>query len=268
MSPLALQQHLLVQSLLTHPASPERAQAGRRLEPWLRAGSDRGLMAYRAQGHALAERCLAAAYPVLTQLLGEPTLQAVARTLWHAHPPVEGDIGLWGDALPGWLDACDDLRPIPYLSDVARAEWALHLAARAADAVPDRASLGRLQDDDAAALRLGFAPGTALLSSPWPVADLIGHHLDGQPGLGQVVAGLAEPRERHALVVREGWHARVVGIPGPEAAFTGALLAGRTLGEALGCAQAAAAAQPETPFDFTAWLLHAVQTGRITGVLP
>lgn len=262
MSALALQQQLLVQSLLTHPGSEERQRAQRRLDPWLRSGAERGLMAYRAHGHALAERCLAAAYPVVTQLVGETTLQSVARALWHACPPQAGDIGLWGEALPSWLDGCDDLRSVPYLADVARVEWALHGAARAADAVPDHPSLGRLMDDGSEALTLRFAPGTTVLASRWPVAHLINHHLTGQPPLEQLVTELHTPGQRHALVVREGWRSSVHAIGPAEAALTATLLAGRPLGQALD----AAAQCTDDPFDFPTWLLHAVQTGRITGV--
>ena len=264
MSALALQQQLLVQSLFTHPASEERQRAERRLAPWLHPGADRGLMAYRAHGHALAERCLAAAYPVVTQLVGEATMTSVARALWHAHPPAAGDIGEWSEALPAWLSACDDLRSVPYLPDVARVEWALHRAASAADAVPDLPSLGRLAGEGADALCLAFAPGTALFDSPWPVADLINHHLSGQPPLDRLVADLHTPGRRHALVVREGWQVSVLSVGPAEAALTAALLAGRSLGEAL---DAAALADP-APFDFSAWLLPSVQRGRVTGVLP
>lgn len=267
MSPLALQQHLLVQSLLSHPASAEREQAQRRLQPWLHPHAERGLMAYRAHGHALAERCLAAAYPVVGQLIGEDALRAVARTLWHADPPQAGDIGQWGHTLADWLAGCADLQTLPYLSDLARVEWALHRAASAADAVLDGPSLGRLANEDAPALRLQFAPGTALFESPWPVADLIHHHLHGQPPLEALVARLQAPGRCHALVVREGWYSQVRELAVPEAAFTAAVLAGRPLGEALDAALAAA--PPDAPpFDFPTWLLQSVQRGHITGVLP
>lgn len=267
MTPLALQQQLLVQSLLSHPASAEREQAQRRLEPWLHADAERGLMAYRAHGHALAERCLAAAYPVVAQLIGEDALRAVARSLWHDDPPQAGDIGQWGHTLADWLTGCADLQALPYLSDLARVEWALHRAASAADAVPDPASLGRLAGEDGPALRLQFAPGTALFQSPWPVVDLVHHHLHGQPPLEALVARLQTPDRCHALVVREGWRSEVLELSLTEAAFVAAVLAGRPLGEALDAALAAAPADAP-PFDFPTWLLQSVQRGHITGVLP
>ncbi len=267
MSPLALQQQLLVQSLLSHPASPEREQAQRRLEPWLHPHAARGLMAYRAHGHALAERCLTAAYPVVTQLIGADALRAVARSLWHTDPPQAGDIGEWGHTLPDWLAGCAELRPLPYLSDLARVEWALHRAAGAADAVLDAPSLGLLAGEGAAMLRLQFAPGTALFQSPWPVVDLIHHHQHGQPPLEALVARLQTPDRCHALVVREGWRSEVLELSLTEATFVAAVLAGRPLGEALDAALAAAPADAP-PFDFPTWLLQSVQRGHITGVLP
>lgn len=267
MSPLALQQQLLVQSLLSHPASTDREQAQRRLEPWLHPPAERGLMAYRAHGHALAERCLTAAYPVVTQLIGADALRAVARTLWHTDPPQAGDIGEWGHTLPDWLTGCAELRPLPYLSDLARVEWALHRAASAPDAQPDLSSLGRLAGEDGPTLRLRFAPGTALFGSPWPVAGLIHHHQHGQPSLDALVARLQSPGHCHALVVREGWRCEVLELAPTEACFVAAVLAGAPLGDALERALGAAPCI-DPPFDFSTWLLQAVQRGHITGVLP
>ena len=267
MNTLAHEQSLLVQALLAHPAGARRRQADEALMPLLHAGAERGLMAYRAHGHHLAEQALAAAYPVVTQLIGTEAMQSVARALWHAHPPQAGDIGQWGDALPAWLAEGEAWRSVPYLPDVARVEWAMHRAADAADATTDWPSLALLQGDDADTLRLHCSAGTAVFASPWPVADLILHHLTGQPPLEQLVTALHRPGQptlRHARVAREGWRTTVTTIGAAEAAFTTALLRGRPLGMALTAAAEADAA----PFPLADWLLHAVQTGRITGVTP
>lgn len=265
MNTLALQQQTLVHSLLALPGSAGRQQADARLTGWLRAGHPRGLMAYRAHGNALAERALASVYPVVAQLIGPAAMASVSRALWHAHPPEEGDIGLWGAALSEWIDHCEDLRTVPYLSDVARAEWALHQAADAPDAEPDLASLALLQGDDPTAVCLRLAPGCALLGSPWPVADLIHHHRSGQPPLQQLQAALQNPRPRHAWVVREGWRCVLLAPGATEARLLAGLLAGQPLGPALDHALAVPLAEGEAPFDFPVWLMQQVQAGHITG---
>ena len=67
--------------------------------------SVRGLEVYKANGHALAERALVAAYPVLAQMLGDESFSALARALWHATPPQCGDMAQWGDTLAEFVAA-------------------------------------------------------------------------------------------------------------------------------------------------------------------
>ena len=59
------------------------------------------------------------------QLLGLESFAALARALWRAHPPTEGDLAAWGEALPGYLAGSPDLATEPFLADMARLDWAL-----------------------------------------------------------------------------------------------------------------------------------------------
>ena len=51
------------------------------------------------------------------------------------------------------------------LGDVARAEWALHRAASAADAEPDLPSFARLASEDPHGLTLSLSPGATVIGS-------------------------------------------------------------------------------------------------------
>jgi hypothetical protein len=93
----------------------------------------RGLQAYRANAGALAERALAAAYPDRAQLLGDESFAGMARAYWHHHAPVLGDVARWGAELPAFIAAAEQLAEEPYLADVARLDWAVHMAQSAAD---------------------------------------------------------------------------------------------------------------------------------------
>ena len=165
MNTLMLQQQSLLDALFARPGSPQATSALHQLNTWIEPRASRGLMAYQANGHALAERCLPAAYPVVAQLIGQDSVHALARDLWHRHPPVGGDLAQWGDALPAFLSDNEQLADVPYLADVARVEWALHRAASAPDADPDLPSFGRLSTEDPESLTLRLAPGTEA-SSP------------------------------------------------------------------------------------------------------
>ena len=229
---------------------------------WLRDGTrvQRGLAAYRANAGALAERALAAAFPTLQQLLGEPSFAGLARAFWHRHPPQQGDIGTWGGALAGFIADDEVLAPEPYLADVARLEWAVHQAERAADGAAPQ-GLEQLAGHDPAGLWLVLAPGTAVIESPHPVATIWSAHRNDAPDrFAPVRAAFAAGRGETVRVARQGWRATVTPIDGPEHRYTSALLAGRSLSAALSEAGAG--------FDFEAWLIAALQQQRLALVSP
>lgn len=263
---LAQQQQLLLDALFARPGEGRHA-ADARLNAQLdarHAPSARGLAAYRSNGQAMAERALRAAYPVITAMLGDQDFALLARDLWHTHPPLCGDLARWGDALPGFLQASDQLSDVPYLPDVARAEWALHLAAGAADAEPDLPSFTRLSSEDPQGLAFVLSPGTAVVSSRFPVASLVASHLYDRPSLAEAAQLLHKGVGEHALVWRQGLRPRIAAIASSAAAMVQALQAGEDLPGAL---DAACTADAEPPvFDFSAWLTNAVTGGLVIGV--
>lgn len=263
---LAQQQQLLLDALFARPGDG-RLAADARLTALLdtrHAQSARGLVAYRSNGHAMAERALRAAYPVIAAMLGNPSFELLARDLWHTHPPRGGDLAQWGDALPGFLQANDQLSDVPYLGDVARAEWALHRAGSAADAEPDLPSFARLASENPRGLTLSLSPGTTVIGSRFPVASLVTAHLFGDPSLAEAAQRLRDGIGELALVWRQGLRPRIAAIDPSAAALVQALQAGADLPGAL---DAACAADTEPPaFDFSAWLTATVTDGLVIGV--
>jgi len=253
MSPLAQQQQALLALLFASPRQFDIQNIAAHADPtWAR-----GIKVYQANGHALAASALRAAYPVLQQLLGDESFDALARALWHAHPPRCGDAARWGDTLAGFVQASAQLADVPYLPDVARLEWLLHTCASAADAEPEPASFALLGAHQPEQLCLHLSPGSATLASRWPVADIVNAHLQPSPDLTQVGQLLREGIGQDALVWRSGWRALVRQAQPGEAAFVAALLHGQTLAGALDQAQA---------LDIGDWLPMAVQTGLLLGV--
>lgn len=224
---------------------------------WLRDGAafQRGLQAYQANAGALAERALGAAFPTLVQLLGADSFAALARAFWHAAPPERGDMAEWGAALPAFIEDDAQLAAEPYLADVARLEWAVHQAERAADGAAVT-GLERLADTDPAQLTLQLQAGTVLLSSPFPVATLWhAHRSPAQDRFAPVRAAFAAGRGEQALVRRSGWLAEVLALDAATARFVTALLAGQDLASALH--------EAGDGFDFQTWLIEALQAGAI-----
>ena len=233
------------------------------LAHWLResatpAGLDRGLAAYRSNACAHAERALAAAYPTLVQLLGQQAFAAMATAFWQQQPAAAGDLGLWGADLFAFIAEIKSLASEPYLPDVARLEWAIHLAERAADAAPPQ-GLDRLADSDPETLYLHLGPGTALVDSAHPIVTLLlAHRSEAAERFAPVRAAIRAGAGECALVERQGWRAVPRCLPPDEARFARALLAGCSLADALDAAGAA--------FDFQGWLIAVLQRRGLAAV--
>ena len=219
----------------------------------------RGLNVYQSNGHALAERALQGAYPVLAQLLGQDSFAELARALWHAHPPVRGDVALWGAQLPQLVAASADLQDEPYLADVATLEWALHCNATATDGVPDLSTLSLLTTVDPAQLVLCLAPGSAVLTSAWPVVSIVQAHREPGMALAEVGALVRQRVGQSAVVWRAGLKPSVRQALVGEAALLKSLLAHAALGDAV---------EGAADLDFAVWLPLAVQTGLVLGARP
>lgn len=252
---LAAQQQALLNALFAWPAD----DAIKNIAACAESTCARGLKAYQANGHAVAERALLAAYPVLAQLVGPESLSALARAFWHAQPPVRGDVAQWGAGLADFVQASEQLADEPYLADVTRVEWALHQSASAADLALDVASFALLTEQDASRLQLRLVPGCAVVQSPWPVASIITAHLQGSPSFQEVGRRLRSGVGECAMVWRQGLRLRIAACSPSEAAFVQAVLAGASL---------AAALERASGLEFNLWLPAAVQSALVAGVVP
>ncbi len=228
--------------------------------------SNRGILAYQANVTASATRSLQSAYPVVAQLIGEDTFAHMARDFWQQHPPTRGDLAQWGGELTVFIASISALQTEPYLSDVAKAEWALHTAATAPDKAVDWVSFSLLTTQEPDALILQLAPGTALIRSEYPVASILTAHLYDSPSFDDVGQKLRQNSPEITLVWRQDLRP-MVGVIGPaEAVFITRLLAGESLSASLNSALSASlTTDASTPFDFATWLSQAVTKGLVLG---
>ncbi|QTN26572.1 putative DNA-binding domain-containing protein [Rhodoferax sp. AJA081-3] len=254
MSRLAQQQQILLDALFAWPA----ANAMKIVANESMDTGARGLKAYKANGHALAASALQSAYPVVAQLVGDESFTDLAHALWHAQPPAQGDIAQWGMGLSGFLENSAQLQDEPYLADVARVEWALHQCAGVADAEADLATLALLTTQAPEQLQLRLAPGCAVLRSTWPVASIVGAHLEGSPSLQEAGAQLRRGEAQDTVVWRAGLRPRVRLALAGEVDALQVLLNGGSLAAALDAAPT---------LDFGQWLPLAVPSGLVLGVV-
>ncbi|WP_027474807.1 DUF2063 domain-containing protein [Curvibacter gracilis] len=228
-----------------------------------------GLPAYQRNARAVAERALAAAYPVLRQCVGEATLAALARDHWLDCPPLRGDLACWGADLPDWLGRLGPEHELPaWLPELARAEWVLHQLATAPDPLPEPGTLARLVQEDPDQLRLELSAGTQVLAFEAAVISVLLAHGPGDGGAEPAAQALQAAGQRlqageaeRAVFWRQGWRPRVRLIDAAEAAWLQALHTQPSLGAAMQWLEV-----HHPGLDLGAWLQEAVTQGLVLAV--
>lgn len=231
---------------------------------------DRGLAAYRSNGSSIARSALAAAYPVMRQLLGAASFDQLAPVLWRNHPPQRGDLAQWGGALADFLAGHEALMDEhPYLPDVARVEWKFHQMAALADVAMDAESFGLMAEHEPESVRLVLATGARCLESAYPVASMVLAHQQAHsdfdaPNLDEVWRMLEAGQDETALLWRQGFKPVLRVVQAEEWAFLRSVLSGASLGVALQAAEYSEQ-QGTAVFDFNAWLQKAVAEQLVLG---
>lgn len=212
---------------------------------------------YRGNLGATWRRTLAHAYPVVLALVGEDFFGGLARAYGRKMPSDSADLNQFGARFADFLAAFPPVDELPYLPDMARLEWAVHLAHYAAEAQPVAPeTLAALHPDQLEARRFTLHPACALQASRWQVAALWHAHQDSE---GPRVFPQDMQVASHALVCRTRWKAQVLVVDAAAHAALVVLQQGQTFGAALD-----AAFELDPAFDLAAhlrqWLAHAVLT--------
>lgn len=213
---------------------------------------------YRGNVRAARRQALASAYPVLASLTGEAWFDALALAYARANPTRDADLNRFGAALPAFIDDYESDSRYAYFGDVARLEWALHVAAFAADALPLTPQQWMdLGAERLATARLAVHPACAALASRYAVEAIWRAH---QPGAqGEWPARVDAPS--WTLVVRPQWRpALVTHTEAAHVAFV-SIERGDTLGDALDQAFAV-----DPAFDFARQWRVWIESGAVTGL--
>jgi hypothetical protein len=211
------------------------AVRGARADPALAAllRPDEGRIdVHRNTARGTTTEALRLSFPAVALLIGEDAFAIVAARFWRARPPREAWLANWGGAFPTFLARQRPLRGLRYLSDVARFEWALGMAAIANDAAPlELASLAAVPPEQHAALRFVAHPSARLLRLHHPgdaIADAVLSDDD------DALAALDVDADPVHLLIHRGPHGVATRRLAPdEFRVTRQLLAGRPLGRVL-----------------------------------
>jgi hypothetical protein len=234
-----------------------RGAAGESAMLPLLAGDDernRALLGiYRGNSVASAHAALTLAYPVCRMLTGDDYFAGLARGHWAESPSRDGDLNRYGAGFADFLTRFEPVRALPYLPDLARLEWSVHVAMSAADATPlGGEAFARLDADALAAVRLRPVPGFALHDSPWPVADIWLQHQPEAGGTLDIDLSAAQC----AVVWRDGFRVRVAALDRGMHLFWTDIAGGAALGEAW-----ASASAHDAGFDLAAAIECALAAG-------
>ena len=210
---------------------------------------------YRGNLRAGWEKALAHAYPVVRALVGEEFFRGLAHAYGRRYPSMSGDLNRFGASFPTFVSAFEQVRSLPYLSDVAELEWYVHAARYTADVKHlERSRIAALSPHDLLAARFALNPACAWLRSVFPVVSMWRAHLQHQAGPFPD----ALDRSEWALIVRPRWHPEVLISSAGEIAALVQLKSGREMDAAI-----EAALHAEPGFDISKALVRWLDRGVI-----
>jgi hypothetical protein len=197
-----------------------------------------GIEVYRHNVRANYRNALGATYAVVRQVVGPAFFDAAVDHYVEAHPSTSGDLNLFGARFGDFLAGYAPAENLAYLPDLARLEWALDEAGRAAEAPGSPEDLLAALADPARPLperRLALQPACRLMRSVHPVWRIWTWHQ--VPEAERTPIDFDEVPDA-VLVRREAGLARAERLAEAEWAWLAALASGSTLGEAVDRAMA------------------------------
>jgi hypothetical protein len=216
------------------------------------------LAAYRDGYPARVREALADVYPALEHLLGAGHFAALAERYLVAVRPATRNLNHAGRALPGYLDGDELTRPLPFLPDLARLEWAVACAFHAREVRPlDARAIAAIPAEAWERVQLRFQPAVAVITSTWPVLDLLRAVDVPREEIDLPVTG----RPQHVLVLRRDLEVRCETIAPPQARALTALMAGTPLGTVTAELDTAGVDAATVRSWFHGWM----ETGAVSG---
>ena len=186
---------------------------------------------YRNNFQSSLNDALAAIYPVVEQLVGRGFFGFMVDSYIRAHPSRSGNLHNLGSTMATFLGNFQPASTLPYLTDVARLEWAYHEVFHAPAARPfEPDELAQTSMDEYPNLCFSLGPACRLVRSPFPIFRIWQVNQENYPGDKSI--DLNEGAES-TLVVRPGLEVELWHLDPAECCLLGALETGSNLGEAL-----------------------------------
>jgi len=197
---------------------------------------EKGLAIYRRNLQANAVRALQISFPTVLKLIGDELFAYAVELLLKTDPPNSGDWGLWGDSFPKLLETLTALNEYPYVIDIARLDFLIHMQSREKDTHIDMSSMSLLSEHELDQLRLVLNPAIKLLESNYPVIEI--YQANHQPEyaeefLDKAQQKLASNIGGHCLIYRPQLKPLVRAVDSVELNWLRLLQQGKSIGQAL-----------------------------------
>ena len=218
---------------------------------------------YRRTIRTNYRNALGATYPVVRRVVGTPFFDTAVDAYVEAHPSRSGDLNEYGATFGEFLDEYEPASPLSYLPDVARLEWAIDEANRAADSSgsPDDVlrELAAVPWEQLPALRMRIHASCRLIGSSSPVLRI---WQVNQPDHAGDLAVDFDTMPDRVRIRRERAGIALDRIDAGVFVWLAALMGGATLAMAIERAQ-----DEDAAFDLGAALHGCIGDGTITGTL-
>jgi len=200
------------------------------------------LALYRRTMMGAWRQALATAYPVVHALIGLECFTDLARHYAMLHPSTNGDLHRFGARLAEVIAAYPATMALPYLSDVAALEWAVHRARHAADTPPvSRERIAGLSPAELLSSRFVMHPACWWMASAHPICSIWAAH---QPDSAIELSSIVRKPE-FAVVTRRRWHVAAVPVTRGDIVAFDTLKADADMDETI-----STALQADPTFDF------------------
>ena len=198
--------------------------------PWLTRASQPFFDVHRNNTRVLLREALGGVFPVSRMLVGDDFFAHVSQVFITQAPPRSPVLLDYGYDFPGYLATLPAAADVPYLSDVARLEWAVHRAYHAADAEPlVVVAVAATLPAQSADLVFTPHPSLMLVRSPYAVDQIWRLHQNGSPAAEVRI----DDRAAYLVVARPRRAVEILSFDAAAFAVVEALAGGKALGQAL-----------------------------------
>ena len=125
---------------------------------------------YRNNTFITLTDALASTFPVINKLVGDVFFTHTASEFIIKTPARPGPLFEYGVEFPSFLDTFEPASSLPYLSDVARFEWAMNVAYHAEEGIPLHVNeLANIPESELVNLQFTIHPSCQLITSDYPI---------------------------------------------------------------------------------------------------